>query len=153
MKKNGYRARKIYDPFAGCGTTGVVANSFGISNLGVERNPFFYKIGYTKVHASQAVQYLDIIHDEFIDAISQDLEISVNVLSKSAKEYLLKLYDEQSLIQLLNLREIVKTYDDIKYYMGFTFLSKLMEYVTTAKTDGIYKVPTSTKKAISVSLI
>ena len=25
-KKNGYRARKIYDPFAGCGTTGVVAN-------------------------------------------------------------------------------------------------------------------------------
>lgn len=149
-KNNGYRARKIYDPFAGCGTTGVVANSFGISNLGVERNPFFYRIGYTKVHASQAIQYLDIIHDEFIDAISQDLEISVDVLGKSAKEYLLKLYDEQSLIQLLNLREIVKTYDDIKYYMGFTFLSKLMEYVTTAKTDGIYKVPTSTKKAISV---
>lgn len=53
-------------------------------------------------------------------------------------------------MQLLQLRELVKSFTGMKYYMGFTFLSKLMEYATTAKTDGIYKVPTSTKKALSV---
>lgn len=149
-KENGYKARAIYDPFAGCGTTGVVANNYRIRNIGVERNPFFFRVGYTKVHASETIVFLDEIYDEFLAEVRNGNAIEVDVLEKSAKEYLTKLFDTEVLMQLLQLRELVKSFTGMKYYMGFTFLSKLMEYATTAKTDGIYKVPTSTKKALSV---
>lgn len=151
IKVNKRKPILIYDPFAGCGTTCVVANKMGVNSIGIERNPFFYRIGYTKVHAKDTLKYLKEVRDEFVIAIDKEIDLNlVDVLEDSVKKYLCKLYDIGSLNKLLYLRNLVKEYSDYKFYMGFTFLSKLMEYVTTAKTDGIYKVPTSKKKSISV---
>jgi len=51
--KYGKRPVAILDPFSGCATTSVVANAMGIKSMGIERNPFFYKIGFTKANASK----------------------------------------------------------------------------------------------------
>lgn len=151
IKVNKRKPTLVYDPFAGCGTTCVVANRMGVNSIGIERNPFFYRIGYTKMHAKETLKYLKDVRDEFVIAINKEIDLNlVDALEDSAQKYLCKLYDTDSLNRLLYLRNLVKEYNDYKYYMGFTFLSKMMEYVTTAKTDGIYKVPTSIKKSINV---
>lgn len=150
-KKNSRMPQKIYDPFAGCATTCVVANEYNIASLGVERNPFFYKIGYTKANADTAIKEVSAICADFKNAITTPfVEGNISKLSSSAQTFLLKLFDSAILEKLLELRYIVETYSGIRYYMGFTLLSKMMEYVTTAKIDGIYRVPTSSKRAMDL---
>lgn len=150
--KTGNKPLGIMDPFAGCATTNVVANNWGIFSYGVERNPFFYKIGYTKTHAKETLPFVNEIADEFRTLLEKKIDNSeLNILSEDAKKYLLKMYGETEMSQLLVLRKTVEQYESDKYYMGYTFLSKMLEFVTTAKTDGIYKAPTSTKKNIPVN--
>ncbi len=142
----------ILDPFAGCATTSVVANELGIESLGVERNPFFYKIGFTKANSSKTIPYINEIAEEFKQKNNKHESTSnVKDLSSDAQKYLLKMYSTRCLNSLLDLRKVVESYDGYKYYMGYTFLSKMLELVTTAKTDGIYKAPTSVKKSITIS--
>ena len=143
--------KKIYDPFAGCATTCVVANEYGIPSVGVERNPFFYKIGYAKANASDAIKEISNISSDFRTIVTHSSPTKlVDELSESAQVFLLKLFREDVLNQLLEMRSIVNNYDGIKYYMGFTLLSKIMDFATTAKIDGIYRVPTSSKKAMDL---
>lgn len=154
VQKNGRKPQAIMDPFAGCATTNVVANDLHIESYGVERNPFFYKIGYTKTFAKLSLPFVKEIVKEFDQIISDDVsayEEVLNLLSPDARKYLLKMFSEEDLGVLLKIRKRVETYDDFKYYMGYTFLSKMLEFVTTAKTDGIYKAPTSTKHNVSVA--
>lgn len=142
---------RIYDPFAGCATTCVVANELGIESIGVERNPFFYKIGLTKVNANSTLVEIDSIINDFTTILSNSFKTNyTDSLSDSARTFLLKLYNPIILEQLLQLRTCVTNYNGTKYYMGYTFVSKLMDFVTTAKTDGIYKAPTSTKNALNI---
>ena len=139
----------IIDPFAGCGTTNVVANEMDIPSYGIERNPFFYKIGYTKSNADKTLPFVRGIADEFYE-INNKSKSNISVLSNDAQKYLLKMYTVDDLEKLLAMRDRVSEYRDFKYYMGYTFLSKILEYVTNSKTDGIYKAPTSTKKSLSI---
>ena len=149
--RNGVYPDLIYDPFVGCGTTCVVSNNMNIRSIGIERNPFFFKIGYTKAHAIKTLVYADQICEEFLKLSSQVENTNyISKLSKSASEYLGKLFSSTSLNILLKLRNLVRSYRDYKYYMGYTFLSKMMEFVTTSKTDGIYKAPSSKKKSLSI---
>jgi DNA modification methylase len=149
--KTGNKPCGIMDPFAGCATTNVVANNWNIPSYGVERNPFFYKIGYTKTNAKETILFVSEIADEFRSLLKKENDNNeINILSEDAKKYLLKMYGETELSQLLKLRKAVEQYVSYKYYMGYTFLSKMLEFVTTAKTDGIYKVPSSIKRSISV---
>lgn len=148
--KHGKRPMSILDPFSGCATTSVVSNELGIKSMGIERNPFFFKIGFTKAHASLTIPYLKQIAIDFRYACLKNVSSSLNELSVDAQKYLLKLYSDENLKRLLDLRKVVESYEGYKYFMGYTFLSKILEFVTTAKTDGIYKAPTSTKKGIAI---
>ena len=61
-----YRTRNksvgvIYDPFSGTATTNVVANSMGVKSIGVERNPFFFKIGRAKTNAQKILPLIEQI--------------------------------------------------------------------------------------------
>lgn len=150
-KTHGKLPTAVLDPFAGCATTSVVSNDVGIASMGIERNPFFYKIGYTKANADKTVVFLNNIVDEFKKQSLEKTSSRKDLLSDDAKKYLMKMFSEDSLCRLLDLRKLVESYKGYKYFMGYTFLSKMLEFVTTAKTDGIYKVPTSTKKCISVN--
>jgi len=148
--KYGKRPVAILDPFSGCATTSVVANAMGIKSMGIERNPFFYKIGFTKANASKTIPFLRFIINDFQYACLKNISSSVEELSVDAQKYLLKMYSKDDLSRLLDLKKIVESYEGDKYYMGYTFLSKMLEFITTAKTDGIYKAPTSTKKGMSI---
>ena len=141
----------ILDPFSGCATTSVVANELGIKSMGIERNPFFYKIGFTKANASKTIPFFRQISNDFRYACLKTISSSIEELSLDAQKYLLKMYSKDDLERLLDLRKVVESYEGDKYYMGYTFLSKMLEFVTTAKTDGIYKAPTSAKKGMPIS--
>jgi DNA modification methylase len=149
INRNGYKPERIYDPFAGCGTTNVVANSHSIPSIGVERNPIFYKIGKAKVNALEVLELFPIIAEEFNELIySYDENPQlVKELTPDASTYLNKLFNENALDLLLLLRNKVLTYIGTKYDAGFIFLNKVIDMVTHSKTDGIYKAPTSTKKS------
>ena len=149
-RQHGKYPVSVLDPFAGCGTTSVVANEMGIESMGIERNPFFYKIGYTKANAEKTIPFLPDIAADFRTACLREAGSSADEFSTDARKYLLKMFADSDLRRLLDLRKIVETYRGYKYFMGYTFLSKMLEFITTAKTDGIYKVPTSTKKGMSV---
>ncbi|MER2169299.1 MAG: hypothetical protein ABS938_01560 [Psychrobacillus psychrodurans] len=149
-KLNGYKPIKIYDPFAGCATTNVVANVESIPSIGVERNPIFFKLGKAKVNANQVISEISHIAQEFLNAIDNQ-EINIDIpqsLSIDASTFLSKLFEEEALKQLLVLRDIVATYKgEIKEITGFIFLSKVIDMVTHSKTDGVYKAPTSLKNS------
>lgn len=159
-KKNGKSPMKIYDPFAGSGTTNVVANALDIKSIGVERNPFFYKIGKAKVNASRLRKVLPRLILDFRNKFAQEnkngLLLDFNPFyswSDDAEIFLRKLFNEKDLAILYSFKEIVEDYPEnsIEYLGGYLFVSKLLEYVTYAKTDGIYKVPTSKKSNTPVS--
>ena len=150
-KRNGYLPRKIYDPFAGCATTNVVANDMGIPSIGVERNPIFYRIGKAKTNAARMLDLFPTIANEFHDVISEHpREISNTRLPKDAATYLNKLFEERTLKVLLQLRDKVLSYSDSKFDAGFIFLNKILDMATNSQTDGIYKAPTSKKKAVAL---
>ena len=150
-KKNGYFPCKIYDPFAGCATTNVVSNSYGIPSIGVERNPFFYRIGLSKTSIRLVYSKLPVVEEDFLKIIYMTKHTNlISTLSTDAKCYLLKLFDQDVLEKLLVLREHTKTYSKEVYIVSHIFLSKILEYTTHAKTDGIYKAPTSVKRSYSI---
>lgn len=149
--RHGKQPVSILDPFSGCATTSVVSNELGIKSMGIERNPFFFKIGFTKTHACVTIPHLKQIASDFRYACLKKVSSSLDEFSIDAQKYLLKMYSEETLKRLLNLRKIVESYEGYKYFMGYTFLSKMLEFITTAKTDGIYKAPTSIKKGITIS--
>ncbi|CAH1213184.1 hypothetical protein PAECIP111893_03644 [Paenibacillus plantiphilus] len=146
-ERQGHFPIKIYDPFAGCATTNVVANTLNIPSIGVERNPIFYKIGLAKTNATDVRSYINDISAEFLESASNTVSNgNLSKLPADAKIFLLKLFPEGSLEKLLELKSVVSGYRDIKKVAGFIFLSKVIDMVTHSKTDGIYKAPTSRKQ-------
>ncbi len=144
--RTGHNPKAILDPFAGCATTNVVANQLDIPSIGVERNPFFYQIGAAKANAATVCQHFETVDVEFRKRIENGCKTPVEgTLSKDAAKFLTKLFDESDLQTLLGLREYVLSLDGAVFQAGFVLLSKMLDYVTFAKTDGIYKAPTSVK--------
>lgn len=147
----GEAPRRIYDPFAGCATTNVTANSLGIASLGVERNPIFYNIGKAKCDASKIYVYFNEIIDRFSAIYSSGVFASIEeCLSSDAEAFLSKLFNREDLEYLLALRREVNLYKNLKWEAGYLLLTRLLEYVTFAKTDGIYKAPGSKKHNLGV---
>lgn len=148
--RTGQLPKLILDPFAGCATTNVVANQLGIPSIGVERNPFFFEIGSAKSNAASVCAHFETVDAAFSERISSGFSIAIDkALSTDAAKFLIKLFDASDLQVLLGLREYVTSLEGDEYQAGFVLLSKMLEYVTFAKTDGIYKAPTSVKHNVS----
>lgn len=159
-----YRTRNksvgvIYDPFSGSATTNVVANSMGVKSIGVERNPFFFKIGRAKTNAQKILPLIEQIATMFEKIIlihggkteRKDITSILSATwSESAYTFLGKLFELDDLYLLFLMREQVFSLKGDELDAGFIYLSKLLEYVTFAKTDGIYKAPTSKKHNLSI---
>lgn len=150
-QKSGRNPARILDPFAGMATTNVVANQLGIPSKGIERNPFFYKIGLAKTRAGQIAAFFPEIQEQFSSLINNPTKEDF-CQDNDAIKFLLKLFDSDDLAILFSLRECVYSLNsEEKRLAGFLVLSKMLEYATFAKTDGIYKVPTSKKHNHSCS--
>ena len=135
----------VVDPFAGCGTTLVVARSMGMRAAGFEPHPFFSLIAKAKTLASPCVQDIDQIRAAITRGLlSPSCEKAV---SPDAWVFLSKLFENSVLCSLLGARVSLERAKLERHPLAFLILSRLVDECSFAQTDGIYKAPTSRKVA------
>lgn len=134
----------LLDPFVGCGTAIVAAQSLGHRAVGFEPHPFFVRIARAKTAEFPSETQLNEIEVALIDGIHAP--VHTGYLAGPAEVFLCKLFEEQTLRQLLGARVALEKVgldvDDV----AFLLLSRVLDMCSKAQTDGIYKAPTSIKK-------
>lgn len=135
----------LLDPFAGCGTSLVVAQSLGHRAVGFEPHPFFVRIAQAKTEPPPSLSRLQRIEEALLVGI-QTPERAAQ-LSASAEAFLVKLFDARTLRQLLGARTVLQDTGLDSDNLAFLMLSRIVDMCSASKTDGIYKAPTSAKKA------
>ena len=135
----------LLDPFSGCGTALVVARSLGHRAVGFEPHPFFARIAKAKISAYPTMPRLKSIETDLLQGIH--VPRPVRSLPTAAGTFLLKLFDEPTLTQLLGARDALETAEMEGDDIAFLLLSRVIDMCSKSKTDGIYKAPASKKKA------
>lgn len=135
----------LLDPFAGCGTSLVVAQAHGHRAIGFEPHPFFVRIARAKTAAPPTRARLRAIEELLLNgAIAASPNSS---LTAPARAFLGKLFDEPTLIQLLGARAALENAGLNEDDLAFLLLSRVVDMCSKSQTDGIYKAPTSRKRA------
>ncbi len=136
----------LLDPFAGCGTAPVVAKQRGMSSVSFDPHPIFSRIARAKLEFATPDD-VERIERAIVSGLTNHRPS--HDLSEGARPFLFKLFGPNILESLLGARaalssEKLKTSD-----LAFLMLSKIVEMSTHSQTDGIYKAPTSKKRAAS----
>lgn len=139
----------VLDPFGGCGTTLVVAQAHGLRSIGFEPHPFFARIARAKTGAVVTAARLATIHEAMVEGTQSPSNLSS--LSESAGLFLAKLFDPEPLRQVMGAREAIDRAGLGQDDLAFLMLSRVLDMCSKAQTDGIYKAPTSAKRAASPS--
>lgn len=135
----------VLDPFTGCGTVQVQANKAGWSSIGFEPHPVFYKIALAKITASALSKSILSIRHSIEIGLSNPVPVST--MKEKPREFLCKLFDINILEKLLGARQQL-IHDGLENnQLGFLILSKILDRCSKSQTDGIYKAPTSSKRA------
>lgn len=137
------------DPFAGCGTSLLVARQRGMQSIGFEPHPFFFRIARAKFPGADAIKQLNEIESVLETGFLRPCPISV--LPEAPATFLKKLFPENSLESLLGAREALHTAELANNDLAFLILSRVLDKCSHSQTDGIYKAPTSKKGATSPS--
>jgi len=140
----------LLDPFAGCGTSLVVAAERGLSAVGYDPHPIFSRICNAKLPNAVSVNVVEKTHQLLLKGFQHP--ISTNVLSDSQKAFLEKLYPLDVLETLLGARELLSASDLADNDLAFLMLSRTVDKCSHSQTDGIYKAPTSKKRHASPAL-
>ena len=141
------RPALLLDPFAGCGTAPLEAVTQGIDAVGYEAHPFFERICRAKLSGLEDIHRIDEIEDAIV--IGLENPASISMLGETQKIFLEKLFPESILTQLLGARESLAALSLVNDPLAFMVLSKTLERSSHSATDGIYKAPTSKKRAHS----
>lgn len=148
LERDGVTRGLILDPFAGMGTTLVVANSLGLDAVGYEPHPHAAMMCRAKT-MSRSLESVDRI--ESVLRTLRPVSSLEEVWSESQLAFLSKLIDESQL-QLLTaarLREVEFAESDAPLYR--LVVTRLLEHASGSSTDGIYKAPTTKKRSRSVA--
>lgn len=135
----------VLDPFAGCGTSLVVAQAHGHRAVGYEPHPFFFRIARAKTAPPPSPIRLRAIEEALLEGTS--CPEPADSLDRAAETFLRKLFDETTLMQLLGARVALESLGMGTDDLAFLLLSRVVEMCSKSQTDGIYKAPTSRKKA------
>jgi hypothetical protein len=135
----------LVDPFAGCGTALVVARERGWRSIGFEPHPFFSRIARAKVSPPPDAPRLAALERALLEGLGAPRDGAV--LEPGARRFLEKLFDAVTLARLLGARESLREQGLAEDDLGFLLLSRVVDRCSRAQTDGIYKAPTSRKRA------
>jgi len=131
----------VLDPFLGCGTTLVTAKNMGFKGIGFDRHQIFFNLAKAKL-GNYSLEDLNLIRTDF-----EDSKIGIE-WSESSLKFLCKMFNQNTL-DAINLASgaVSRTEERLKP-LAIAFFLKACESSCGGQTDGIYKVPTSTKKSI-----
>jgi DNA modification methylase len=137
----------LLDPFAGCATAPLAAYQRGMRAVGYEPHPFFYRIGRAKLPPRNALEDLENIESILAQGLGQPQPLSL--LYPGPVRFLRKLFPGDSLETLLGAREALRSAGLMENDLAFLILSRVLDKSSHSQTDGIYKAPTSRKRATS----
>ena len=140
----------LLDPFVGCGTTSVAARLSGHSSTGYDPHPFFSLISEAKANSAIYWSQLSAIEQAIRAGISKPISAE-GTLSPSAATFLRKMFRDDDLDALVGARRQLELEALADSPLAVLVLSRVLDHCCFAATDGIYKAPTSTKKALDPS--
>ncbi len=142
---------RLLDPFSGCGTAPLAARLIGLSAVAYEPHPFFAIISEAKANSHRYWTDLECIRS----TISRGLHTrnrSGIFLSRSASDFLRKMFREDDLFGLCSARRELDECGFGSHPLAILILSRMLDHCCFAATDGIYKAPTSRKRALTAPL-
>lgn len=139
---------RLLDPFSGCGTAPLAARLLGVSAVAYEPHPFFATISEAKANSPSYWSDLPHIRTALVRGISRRDAHGLDV-STSASAFLSKMFREEELLALYSARRELNENGFGTHPLAVLILSRILDHCCFAATDGIYKAPTSTKRAIT----
>lgn len=136
----------ILDPFAGQGTTLIQGLFEGLNVTGAEANPYFADITAAKCLSITKGYDYDEVFNLLRDVKPAATNI-LNSLSADSLKYLTKLFPEASLRLLISARNQEHSIKPSSRPLFRLVVSCLLEELSSSQTDGIYKAPTTIKRA------
>jgi DNA modification methylase len=135
----------LLDPFAGCGTALLVGCQQGFRAVGFDPHPIFCRIARAKLPSARALADLNGIERTVRSGLDRPKPPSL--LPAAAARFLAKLFPGPVLEALLGAREALRDQGLAENDLAFLVLSRLLEEGSHSQTDGIYKAPTTRKRA------
>ncbi len=138
----------LLDPFSGCGTAPVAARLLGVSAVAYDPHPFFAIISEAKANSPDYWNDVTNIKAAITRGLSQKVEPEAG-LSEAAIAFLSKMFRSDDLIALNSARRELENQGLAGNPLAVLILSRILDHCCFAATDGIYKAPTSVKRALS----
>ena len=140
--------RCLLDPFSGCGTAPLAARLIGLSAVAYEPHPFFAIISEAKANSHKYWADLKCIQSAIARGLSRGGSEDVD-MSPSASAFLRKMFHEDDLDALYSARRELNQRGLGANPLAILVLSRVLDHCCFAATDGIYKAPTSRKRALA----
>lgn len=135
---------RLLDPFAGCGTALVAALQQGLDAVGYDPHPVFSRTARAKV-CRESWRDIDRIESTILAGLQK--RSAVTHLPDAPRIFLGKLFDADVLNALLGARDSLADAGYAANDLAFLILSRILESCSRSQTDGIYKAPTTQKRA------
>lgn len=157
---NEYRIRPgqtIYDPFAGTGTTNIVAKQLGINSIGIEAHPFVAFVARTKLFWEFDPQDLRQAIERFFISVERNVTRANFVeidLAAIFPELVLKCYSADRLKELYLIREsLAQVADEQQRSLFKLALTNLLRSAADVATGWPYIAPGKAKKQTALSVL
>jgi len=140
----------VYDPFAGTGTTNVVATQYGIDSIGVEAHPFVHFVAKTKLNWQFEIPSLLNEIDHLISRITYLVQTNDSNhlnLDEIFPELVLKCYSTEKLEHLYLCRLAIQeiTSEPMRNFAKLA-LTHLLRSIADVATGWPYIAPQKAKK-------
>lgn len=147
LNRDGVDGGSVVDPFSGMGTTLVAANSVGLDAVGFDPHPHAAMMCRAKTQ-SRSIEAVDRI-ERVLESLRPMTTVD-DLWNEGQLKFLGKLIDAEQLGYLASARMLESEIADEDRPLYRLVVTRLLESASGSATDGIYKAPTSKKRARAV---
>jgi len=144
LDRDGVDGGRVLDPFSGMGTTLVAANSVGLDAIGFDPHPHAAMMCRAKTQ-SRSIKAVDRI-ERVLESLRPMITVD-DLWNEGQVKFLGKLIDAEQLGYLASARMLESEIADEDRPLYRLVVTRLLESASGSATDGIYKAPTSKKRA------